>query len=67
MSSSAVAVGSSSSVATDSAPPLLVPQCSSSSLGSGGNEDGQDELLAGSVHQITPVSTKRYTKGESRH
>ena len=34
----AAAAGSSSSFATDLVPPLLVLQCSSSSLGSGGNK-----------------------------
>ena len=37
----------------------MVSQYSSSSLGSGGNKDGEEEVLAGSVDQVTPVSTKR--------
>ena len=39
--------------------PLTLPQCPSSSVGSAANKDGEDEVLAGSVHQITPVSTNR--------
>ena len=46
-----------STVATDPVPPLLVPQRSSG--GFAVNEDGEGERLAGSVDQITPVSTKR--------
>ena len=42
-----------------------VPQHSSSSLGAGSHEDGKEEVLAESVHQVTPVYTKRSTK-ESR-
>ena len=41
----AAATGSLSSVATDPEPPLLVPQCSSSSLDSAGNVDGEEEML----------------------
>ena len=48
-----------SSVATGPVHLLLIPQHSSSSLGSGGNEDGEEEVLAGSVEQVNPVSTKR--------
>ena len=58
----AAAMGSASTVAIDPVPPLLVPQCSRSSLGSGSNEDGEDEVLAGLVYQVTPVSTKRSSK-----
>ena len=61
----AAAAGSASSVATDPVPPLLVPQCSSSSLGSGGNEDGEEKVLAESIDQVTPLPTKRSSK-ESR-
>ena len=59
---SAAAAGSASSVATDPVPPLLVPQHSSSSLGSGGTIDGEEEVLAGLVDQITRLTTKRSSK-----
>ena len=44
---STAAASSASSVATYPVSPLLVPQCSSSSLGFGGNEDGEEEVLVG--------------------
>ena len=40
----AAAAGFVSSVAPDVVPPLLVVQLSSSSLGSGGNKDGEGEV-----------------------
>ena len=43
----AAATDSVSSVTKDPVPPLLVPQCSSSSLGSSGSEDREEEVLAG--------------------
>ena len=60
-----VAAGWVSSVATDLVPLLLVPQCSSKSLVSDGNEDDEKKVLAGSVDKVTPVSTNRPSK-ESR-
>ena len=62
VSTTAVLAAITGSVANDPAPPLLVLQRSSSSLGSGSSEDGEEELLVGSVDQITPVSTNRSTK-----
>ena len=53
------AVGLASSVATDLVLPLLVPQRASGSLGSGGNEECEEEVLAALVDQVTPVFTKR--------
>ena len=42
-------LASASTSETDLAPSLLVPQCSSSSVGSAFPEDGEEEGLAGSV------------------
>ena len=50
------------SIATDAVLPLLVTQRSSSSLGSGCNKDVEEKVLAGSVEQITPLSTERSSK-----
>ena len=40
--------------------PLLVSQHSHSTVGSDVNKDGEEEVLAGSINQITPVSTNKY-------
>ena len=55
-----------SSVATDQVPPLFVLLHSSSSLGSGGNDDGKEEMLVGSVDQVTTLTTKRFRKENNR-
>ena len=62
----ATAAGLASSVVTDPLPPLLVLQCSSSSLGSGGNGDGEEEVFSGLGGQVTSLSTKRFSQ-ESRN
>ena len=46
----------------DPVPPLLVLQCCSSSAGPAVNEDGEEEVLEGSLDQITPVTAKRSSK-----
>ena len=53
---------SSTSVATDPVTPSLEPQCANCSLGYGGNEDGEEEVLEGSVYQVTPLISTRSSK-----
>ena len=58
----AAATGLVFSISINPVPPKLVPQHSSSALGSGSNGNCEEEVLVGLVDQITPVSTKRSSK-----
>ena len=54
----AAAAGSAPTSTTNPVPPLLVPQCSSSSVGSAVPKDGEEEVLAGSVYKVPSASSR---------
>ena len=58
----AATAGSASTSVTDPVPPLLIPQHSTSFTASAVLDDPKEEVLAGSVDQFTPASSKKSNK-----
>ena len=58
----AAATGSASTSATDPVSPLLAPQLYSSSVGSAVPVDGEEEVLAGFVGQVSSASSRKSRK-----